>query len=70
MMTQMKCKIPKERIRGNITWLEIEEADGGYYLYQYEDIDKPPKWDSFYVDIEELLEDCLKNWGIQESDWQ
>ncbi len=54
--------------RKGIRWLEVEEGDGGAYVFQYEDIDSPSKWDSFYANIEEALSDWEEA-GVSRSDW-
>ena len=66
----VRCKIPEEHVTSDIRWLEIEEADGGYYLYQYIDIQLPPKWDSFDQCLQDVLDDCQRIWGIQKEAWE
>jgi hypothetical protein len=66
----IRSKIPNEHVDKGIKWIEIHEADGGFYLYQYTDINMPPKWDIFSDDFEELLEDCIRIWGINRTDWK
>jgi len=53
-----------------IRWLEIHEADGGFYLYQLTDKALPPKWDTFFQSMEDLLDDCKRIWGISDDLWQ
>ena len=65
----IRCKIRDDLIKNEITWIEIDEADGGYYMFQYENINSPPKWDVFSDNIEDLLEDCNNIWGIGYDDW-
>jgi len=31
----IRCKIRDDLIKNEITWIEIDEADGGYYMFQY-----------------------------------
>jgi hypothetical protein len=69
-MLPIRCQIPKECISNDILWLEIYEADGGFYLFQYVDIHLPPKWDVFADNIEDLLNDCKKLWKIDYFDWK
>jgi hypothetical protein len=63
----IRCRIPDTIIGNDISWLEIHEADGGYYIFQYTEIKQPPKYDSFTDDIEDLLSDCKESWGIDYS---
>ncbi len=65
----IRCKIKEDLVKDGITWLEIDESDGGYYLFQYVDIILPPKWDVFSDNIEDLLEDCRRIWKIGDNDW-
>jgi hypothetical protein len=48
----------------------IHEGDGGFYLYQFIDKDLPPKWDTFYQTIDDVISDCKSAWGISENMWQ
>ena len=64
----IRCKIREELVKNDITWLEIDEADGGYYLFQYVDIKLPPKWDLFSDTIEDLLDDCMKICDIDDDE--
>jgi len=66
---KLRYEIPPHKVRNGIRWLEVEEGDGGAYLFQYEDIESPCKWDSFYTNIEEALSDCEETWGVRRSDW-
>ena len=54
---KLRYEFPPDKVRKGIRWLEVEEGDGGAYLFQYEDIELPCKWDSFYANIEEALSD-------------
>lgn len=69
MTQKLRVKIEPEKVEYGIRWLEIQEAEGGFYLFQHEDISSPCKWDSFYSSLDEVLEDCLHSWGIEHSDW-
>ena len=60
---------PSGRAKG-IAWLEIHQADGGYYLLQFADQKAPPKWDSFFAGVEDVLEECQRTWGIDPTAWQ
>jgi hypothetical protein len=68
----IRCQIPKAYRTKKISWLEIHEADGGFYLFQYVDIHLPPKWDTFTDtdDIDDILKDCKEIWKIDDSDWE
>jgi len=66
MITQKR--IPDKFVTDSIRWLGVEKADGGFYLYQYEDESKPCKWDAFYGDLNDLIEDC-KAWGLTQNEW-
>lgn len=61
---------PPETVTRGIRWLEVQVGDGGAYLFQYEDIDKPCKWDGFYESVEDALAGCEETWGIRRSEWQ
>lgn len=54
----------------DISYLEIHEGDGGFYLYQFKDISEPPFWDVFADDIEDLFDGCRETWKIDISDWK
>jgi hypothetical protein len=65
---KLRYEFPPDKVERGIRWLELEEADGGAFVYQYEDIDSPCKWDGFYEDIE----DALSSWeehGVSRWDW-
>lgn len=66
----VRCEIPSSRVTSEIRWLEIHEGDGGFYLYQLIDKDSPPKWDTFYQSIEDLMDDCRDAWGILDNMWK
>lgn len=66
----IRCRVPEDRVTNEIRWLEIEEGDGGYYLFQYVDINAPPRWDVFSDDLEGLLEDCMRIWGVDRTQWE
>lgn len=53
-----------------IAWLEIHEGDGGFYLLQFADKTAPPKWDSFFTGVDDILEECQRIWGIDHTAWQ
>jgi len=53
-----------------IQWLEIHQADGGFYLFQSSGDGVPPKWDSFYETLDDLLADCKRIWSIHHNAWQ
>ena len=65
---KLQYEFPPDKVRKGIRWLEVEEGDGGAYVFQYEDIDLPCKWDSFYANIEEALSDW-EGAGVSRSDW-
>ena len=65
----IKCKVPIKHIANGILWLGAEKADGGFYLYQYEDPSLPCKWDTFYQTLEDLATDCQDSFGIDGSTW-
>lgn len=67
---KLRYEFPPDKIRRGIRWLEVEEGDGGAYVFQYEDIELPCKWDNFYANIEEALADCEEAWGMSRSDWR
>jgi hypothetical protein len=69
MKLPVRCRISDEAVRDDIRWLQIEKADGGFYLFQYADLEKPPKWDSFCNSLEDILRDCERIWGIKDSSW-
>ncbi|MGC4002421.1 MAG: hypothetical protein QM811_04470 [Pirellulales bacterium] len=65
---KLRYEFPPDKVQRGIRWLELEAADGGVFVYQFEDIDAPCKWDNFYAD----LEDALSDWeavGVSRSDW-
>lgn len=64
-----RCKILDNSVKNEIRWLGIEEADGEYYLLQFEDINYPPKWDAVYTNLDELFDDCEHTWDIKKEDW-
>jgi len=65
------CTIPFNRRRHGISWLEIHQADRGYYLLQFEDPQAASnKWDSFYPSIDDAMSDCKETWGIDRKDWK
>jgi hypothetical protein len=66
---KLRYEFPPDKVRKGIRWLEVMEADGGAYLFQYEDLDSPPKCDCFYANIGEALSDCEKGWGLGRSQW-
>lgn len=66
---KLRYEFPPDKVRKGIRWLEVEEGDGGAYVFQYEDIDSPCKWDSFYASIEEALSDW-EGAGVSRSDWR
>ncbi len=65
---KLRCEFPPDKVRKGIRWLEVEEGDGGAYVFQYEDINSPCKGDSFYANIEEALSDWEEA-GVIRSDW-
>lgn len=65
MKSRLRVKIPIDQVRNEITWIEIEAGEGGYFLFQDETIDSPRKWDSFYATLDEVLSDCENAWGIE-----
>lgn len=65
----VRAKIADQYVTRGITYLEIHQRDGGYYLFQFENLELPPKWDSFTDNIDELLHECKKTWGIEEHQW-
>jgi len=67
---KLRYEIPPDKVRRSIRWLEVEEGDGGAYLFQYEDINSPCKWDSFYATLEEALSDCEESLGVSRSEWR
>lgn len=66
---KLRYEFPPDKARRGIRWLEAEEADGEAYVFQYEDIDSPCKWDNFYANIEEALSDW-EDLGVRRSDWR
>lgn len=70
MKFQLRVRVPTEKVAHGVTWLEVVPGDGGFYLLQYEAEDQPPKWDSFYLDLEEVLADCETAWGIDRNAWE
>jgi len=65
------CRIPEARVIKGISYLEIHEGDGGFYLYQYENENiGTPKWDSWTDDLADLLQDCKTFWDIDNSLWK
>ena len=66
---KLRYEIPPDKVRRGIRWLEVEEGDGGFFLFQYEDINSPCKWDSFYHNVEDVLSDCERVWGVSRSEW-
>ena len=69
MNAPLRVQLQGQQIRNKITWLEIEARDGGFYLFQYERPDSPPRWDSFYATLDEALDDCESTWGISRDSW-
>lgn len=68
---KLRYEFPPHRVRRGIRRLEVEERDGGAYLFQDEDINAPPKWDSFYASVEAALSDCEEgDWGVSRSEWR
>ncbi len=65
-----RARVADEYATSDIRWLEIHEADGGYFLFQYVDVRRPPKWDSFCDDLENLLSDCKEYWGVEAGAWK
>jgi hypothetical protein len=65
----LQCSIPSSTMTNEIQWLEIHQADGGFYLYQSTEQHLPPKWDAFYQNLDDLFGDCKRIWGIQENAW-
>lgn len=65
---KLRYESPPENIRKGIRWLEVEEGDGGSYIFQYEDIHSPCKWDNWHASIEEALSDWEEA-GVSRSDW-
>ena len=49
--------------------LEIGEADGGFYLFQFDAPDGPAKWDTFYQTLEDVFEDGL-DFGVPREGWR
>ncbi|MDP6938461.1 MAG: hypothetical protein QF848_06450 [Planctomycetota bacterium] len=70
MSEHLRFQIPSHQIQNEITYLEIEAGDGGFYLFQYERPNSPPKWDSFYATLDEALDDCESAWGISRNSWE
>lgn len=71
-MTQLKLPlrvIVDKPSDDKILMMEIHAADGGYYLYQYVQLNDPPKWDTFYESLDDLTEDCFNSWGISLNSW-
>ena len=66
----IRCRIPDGNVKDEIQWLEIRQADGGFYLLQYVDIEWPPKWDVYSDDLEGLLDDCVRIWNVQRDAWR
>jgi len=66
---KLRYEFLPDKVRKGIRWLEVEEGDGGAYVYQYEDIDSPCKWDSFHANLEEALSDWEEA-GVRRSDWR
>ncbi len=64
---KLRYEFPPDKVRKGIRWLEVEEGDGGAYVFQYEDINLPCKWDN-YANIEEALSDWEEA-GVSRSDW-
>ena len=65
---KLRYEFPPDKVRKGIRWLEVKEGDRGAYVFQYEDIDSPCKWDSFYASIQEALSDWEEA-GVSRSDW-
>lgn len=66
---KLRHEFPPDKVRRGIRWIEIEEADGGAYVFQYEDINSPCKWDNFFGTIEEALSVCEEDFGVSRSEW-
>ncbi|MEZ6235469.1 MAG: hypothetical protein R3B68_14880 [Phycisphaerales bacterium] len=66
---RLRCEIPPDAVRRGIRWLEIEPADGGAYLFLYENIDAPCKYDHFFTSVEEALTASEESWSVARSDW-
>ena len=66
----VRCEIPSSHVTDEIRWLEIREGNRGFYLYQLIDKDLPPKWDTFYQNMNDLTNDCMSVWGVLDNMWQ
>ncbi len=66
---KLRYEFPADKVRKGIRLLELEEADGGAYVYLYEDIELPCTWDHFYATIEAALS-AWEEEGVSRSDWQ
>lgn len=65
----VRKRISEKFSDGSIFWVGVEKSDGGFFLYQFENETKPCKWDSFYTDVQDLLQECEENWGLNQSNW-
>lgn len=68
------AEIPLEYIEDNIKWLEIvpqmhENIIVGYFMYLYEDISKPAKWDNWYQTLE-IAFDAGEDYGVKKEFWK
>ena len=67
----VRCHIRDEFVVNDIRALEIRAGDGGFYLLQYTNVDDEfAKWDGWDDDLDELLGDCRRLWGVEDSDWR
>ena len=56
-----------------IKWLGIEDmtkSGGGVFLFLYEDITKPCKYDDWFITLEEALKHAQEYYGVIEDDWE
>jgi hypothetical protein len=65
----VQSEIPSSHVTDKIRWLEIHQGDGGFYLYQLIDKNLPPIWDTFYQNMDDLINDCISIWGVLDNMW-
>ncbi len=68
---RMRYDFPPDKIHRGIRFWELEEGDGGTYLFHFEEEGSPCKWDTFYtgMSMEETMSDLEEDGDVSRSDW-
>jgi hypothetical protein len=67
------AQIRSEFQAGGLTWLGIEDksaAREGVFVFLYEDVTQPCRYDWWFQTIEEALQFAEDNYGVRPHEWE